>query len=263
MVFQFSIIDLPVFVGVASSGYLHFLLLVFEGLALVVFDGFEQALGILLALVHLGRVLLRVFLLAILLVLVLRALTLLVLLVLLLLVLFLVLPLLLLLLLLVLVLVVLTTATLLLLLLGLLKQTSGIGQVVARVVVLGVEFQRFLIGVDGLLELLHALLAVFHACLEETVALVVEGVGTLLVGDFGCLERLVVVAHGIGVFLLPVEGIGEVELAAIVEAVTLESPAIGDFRLVVFLFLVVAVAVAELVAVGLSRDGDAQREEQD
>ena len=120
MVFQFSIIDLPVFVGVASSGYLYFLLLVLEGLALVVFDGFEQALGILFALVHLGRLLLRVSLLAILLVLVLRALSLLVLLVLLLLVLVLVLPLLLLLLLLVLVLVVLATSALLLLLLGLL-----------------------------------------------------------------------------------------------------------------------------------------------
>ena len=65
------------------------------------------------------------------------------------------------------------------------------------------------------------------------------------------MEGLVEVAHSLVVLFLAIESIPEVVLSTVVRAVGLEGTAVEYFSFIVFLFLKVTVAVAQLVTVGL------------
>ena len=145
---------------------------------------------------------------------------------------------------------------LLLLLLHLLEKAPGEGEVVAGVVVLGVELQGFLIRIEGFLE--QFLLLVLHAGLEQAVAAVVQRVGATAVAGFGVGQGLFVVVSGIVVFPLSIEGAAEIVLAAGVGGVALQSTAVGDFGLVVAFLVILAVAFAQLMARSLCRNGELQ-----
>ena len=220
---------------------------------LVVFHGFKQPFGILLALVGLGgAVLLRLLVLR-LLILQLLILLLLILLLLILLLLILLLLILLLVLLLVLLLLVLIAllVLLLLLLLLLLQEAAGEGEVVAGIVAFGLQLERFLVAIDGLLQASHlvGLLCAF----EKAVALVMEDLGTLMVGRTGGCQSLLVMIDGLGVFLLTIEAVGKVVLPTEVDAVALQGTSVVHLSLLIALFLVVAIALSQLVTRGLSR----------
>ena len=103
----------------------------------------------------------------------------------------------------------LTATVLLLLLLCLLEQFLGIGQVVAGVVVLRVEFQCLLVVGDGLLELLHTFGSVFllQACLEVAVATVVEDTAACFLVQPGMLKGLAVMLCRLLILLLAIEGV--------------------------------------------------------
>ena len=135
---------------------------------------------------------------------------------------------------------------------GLLKHFLGIGEVVAGVVVLGGEFEGFLIVVDSLLELLQSLAAVFflEAGLQVTVAAVVEYLATLVGVEVGLLQGAVVVLDGFVVLLLPVEGVAEVVLGTVGGAVVVQGAAVVHFGPVVALCLVFPVSLAGLFAHG-------------
>ena len=147
---------------------------------------------------------------------------------------------------------VLSAALLLLLLLCLLQQFFCVGEVVARVVVFGSEFQGFLIVVYGLLELLQTLGPVFflETGFQVAVAAVVQYLAALLGVEVGLLHGAVVVLDGFVVFLLPVEGIAQIILSAVGSAVVVQGAAVVDFSAVVALCLVFSVALSGFFAHG-------------
>ena len=170
----------------------------------------------------------------------------------------LVLLLLLILLLLLLVLLVLILLVLLLVLL-LLQQAACICQVVASIFVLGVEFQGFLITVDSLLQTFHLLRLL--GSLQIAVALIVQGLGSLLLGDTLTAEGLLVMAGSLSVLLLPIERVGQVVLPTEVGRVAFEGPAVGHLSIVIALLVVGTVAFAQLMTAGLGRRRKTENEQ--
>ena len=84
---------------------------------------------------------------------------------------------------------------------------------------------------------------------------------TAAVDIFG-FERLPIVACRLVVFLLPIEGITQVVLPAVVGRIAFQRTPIGHFRLVVVLLLILSVALAQLMPVGLSQQSAAYCQEQ-
>ena len=225
-----------------------------QGLTLIVLHGLKHTLSILalavlrLLLLLLLRLLLVLLLLAVLLLLLLILLVLLLLL----------LILLLLLVLLILLVLLLLILLLILLLLLLLHQAASIGQVITSVLVLGVELQGFLIAVDGLLQPFHLLRLL--GCLQVTVALIVQGLSSLFLGDILTAEGLLIVAGSLSILLLPIERVGQVVLSTKVGRVPFESPAVGYLCIVIALLVVGTVALAQLMTAGLGRCREAKNE---
>ena len=247
---------LPVFLNAAGAGYFEFFGILLHGVFLIVFNGFEQSVGILFFLL-LFALLLLLLLFVLIVLLVFRLVLLIVLLVvfvLVLLVLLVVLAFVALFVLLVLVVlaVVALLLLLLLLLLGLLQHFEGIGEVVAGVVVLGVEFEGFLVVVYGLFELVHSFGAVFffQSGLEIAVALVVEDTAAGFVVKVLLLDGLFEVLCGLLVFFLTVERVAQIVVCAVGGAVVVQCTAIVHLGFVVALRPVFAVAFAGLLAGG-------------
>ena len=230
---------LPILVSPFDATHFDTVAVLLQALLLVLLHSAQQSFGILLLLACLGRLALLVALLVLLLLtllflllsllvffvltllLLVLALLLLVLFVLLVLLVLLILLLVLVLSLLVLVLLVLVLLVLLLVLvlvvllvllvlLALLQQSLCIRQVIAGVVVLGVQFQRLAVVVDGLLEVLSAVFTVGETRLEVAVATVVEYALPLCGVEVFALQCLSIVLGGLCVVLLAVEGVAQV-----------------------------------------------------
>ena len=151
---------------------------------------------------------------------------------------------------LVLLVLVLVVLLVLLVLLALLQQSLCIRQVIAGVVVLGVQFQRLAVVVDGLLEVLSAVFTVGETRLEVAVATVVEYALPLCGVEVFALQRLSVVLGGLCVVLLAVEGVAQVVVAGPVGTVSIQRFAVVQFCFVVLLFFVLSVALTHGFARG-------------
>ena len=118
-----------------------------------------------------------------------------------------------------------------------------------------------MVGFYSLLEVLHALLFVLQARLHHAVAGIVKGFCTAVVVHVGSCEGLGVVHGGFVVFLLSVEARGKIVMPTEVGGVCLKGTTVVQFCLVVFLCLVVSVAFAQQLAVGLGRYVGGQKAE--
>lgn len=158
-----------------------------------------------------------------------------------------------------LVLLLILSPTLLLLLLLLLQESAGVSQIVTGIVVLGIKFESFLVAIDCLLQSFHLLR--LHSRLEQAVSLIMQGAGTLLVGEVWRSKSLLVAAGCLFVSFLPVEVSGEIVLSPVVGTVSLQCLAIIHLSLLVALLVIVAISLTNTMTAGLRRSGETYRKE--